>query len=152
MLKMELSKEFGVKDLELAKQILGMRITRDRVHDFSKLSQEEYVNKVLSRFNMDGAKLMTTPLTSHFKLFKEQLPLTKQEWAYMTKVPYVFAISSLVYAMMCIRLNIAHVVGVASKDMSNLRKQHWEAVKRILKYLQGIIDPTLYFRKSNFGL
>ena len=46
----------GVKDLGAAKQILGMRITRDQVNGILKLSQEEYVKKVLSRFNMDEAK------------------------------------------------------------------------------------------------
>ena len=42
-----------MKDLGATKQILGMRITRDR--EVLKLSQEEYMKKVLSRFNMARA-------------------------------------------------------------------------------------------------
>ena len=52
-LKRELSKQFEMKDLGSAKQILGMRITGDRAKGTLKLSQAEYVKKVLNRFNID---------------------------------------------------------------------------------------------------
>ena len=62
-----------MKDLGPAKQILGIRITRSS--GVLRLSQEEYVKKVLSRFSMSDAKPMSTPLASHFKLSKEQSQL-----------------------------------------------------------------------------
>ena len=70
-LKKQLSKQFAMKDLGVAKQILGMRIIREKANGTLKLSQSEYVKKVLSRFNMNEAKLVSTPLGSHFKLSKE---------------------------------------------------------------------------------
>ena len=124
-----------MKDLGVAKQILGIRITRNS--GTLKLSQEEYVKKVLSRFNMSDAKPVNTPLATHFKLSKEQSPTTEKERDHMAKVPYAFVIGSLIYAMVCTRLDIAHVVGVASKYMSNLGKQQREAMKWILRYLRG---------------
>ena len=75
-LKKQLSKQFVMKDLGVAKQILGMRIIRDKANGTLKLSQSEYVKKVLSRFNMNEAKPVSTPLGSHFKLSKEQSPKT----------------------------------------------------------------------------
>ena len=51
-----------MKDLRAAKQILGMRIIRDKDKGILKLSQTEYVKKVLSMFNMDNAKPVSTPL------------------------------------------------------------------------------------------
>ncbi|RVX13517.1 hypothetical protein CK203_021135 [Vitis vinifera] len=57
---MELSKEFAMEDLRPTKRILGIRTTRDKMHSLLKLSQEEYLNKVLIRFNMDEAKLKIT--------------------------------------------------------------------------------------------
>ena len=107
-----------MKDLGVAKQILGMRIIRDKANGTLKLSQLEYVKKVLRRFNMNEAKLVSTPLGSHFKLSKEQLPKTKEERDHMSKVPYASAIGSLIYAMVCTRPNIAHAVGVVSRFMS----------------------------------
>ena len=78
-LKKQLSKQFAMKDLRATKQILGMRIIRDKANGTLKLSQSEYVKKVLSRFNMNKAKPMNTPLGSYFKLSKEQSPKTEEE-------------------------------------------------------------------------
>ena len=123
-LKKQLSKQFAIKDLGAAKQILGMRIIRDKANGTLKLSQSEYVKKVFSRFNMNEAKPMSTPLGSHSKLSKEQLPKTEEERDQMSKVPYASTIGSLMYAMVCTRPNITHAVGVMSKFMSRPGKQH----------------------------
>ena len=55
-----------MKDLGAAKQILGMRITRDRKNHKLTLSQGEYIEKVLQRFRMHNSKPVSTPLASHF--------------------------------------------------------------------------------------
>ena len=69
-LKKQLSKYFAMKDLGATKQIFGMRIIRDKANGTLKLSQAEYVKKILNRFNMNEAKLVSTPLGSHFRLSK----------------------------------------------------------------------------------
>ena len=60
-----------MKDLGAVKQILGMRIIRDKTNNTLKLSQSGYVKKVLRRFNMNEAKTVSTTLSSHFKLSKD---------------------------------------------------------------------------------
>ena len=85
-LKRELSKQFEMKNLGSAKQILRMRITRDRAKGILKLSQAKYVKKVLNRFNMDKAKPVSTPLGIHFRLCKDQSPKTDKEIEHMSKV------------------------------------------------------------------
>jgi hypothetical protein len=151
-LKNQLSKQFAMKDLGIAKQILGMRIIKDRANCTLKISHTVYVNKILSRFSMDGAKSVSTHLESHFKLTKDQSPKMDQEKAYMSKVPYASAIGSLMYAMICTRPNIAHVVGVVSRYISNPGKQHWEAVKWILRYLKGASDKSICFTGADLKL
>ncbi|KAH9320637.1 hypothetical protein KI387_015276, partial [Taxus chinensis] len=66
VLKKKLSESFAIKDLGAAKQILGMRISRDRKEHKLTLSQEEYIKKVLERFNIQDAKPVGTPLAGHF--------------------------------------------------------------------------------------
>ncbi|KAL6195864.1 hypothetical protein ACLB2K_031481 [Fragaria x ananassa] len=56
--------------------------------------------------------------------------------------------NSLMYAMVCTRLNIAHAVGVVSRYLSNSGSEHWEAVKWILKYLRGTSKLCLSFGGS----
>ena len=60
-LKEELSKSFSMKDLDAAKRILGMKISRDML------------KKTLT-FAMQNAKPVSTPLASHFKLRKNMCP------------------------------------------------------------------------------
>ena len=67
-LKRELSKSFTMEDLGLTKQILGMKISRDKKNMKLWLSQESYFEKVLERFNMNKAKVVCSPLASHLKL------------------------------------------------------------------------------------
>ena len=141
-----------MKNLVVAKQILGMRIVKDKTNDTLKLSQLEYVKKILSRFNMNEAKPMSTPLGNHFKLSKEQSPKTEKERNHMSKVPYALVIGSLMYVMVCTRPNIAHVVGVVSRFMSRPGKQHWEVVKWILRYLRGSSDTCLCFTCASLKL
>ncbi|KAE8724080.1 cytochrome P450 71A9-like [Hibiscus syriacus] len=145
-LKQKLSKQFAMKDLGAVKQILGMRIKRDTKSGTLMLSQAEYINKVLSRFNMQDAKPVSTPLGVHFRLSKEQSPKMEEERAHMVKVSYASAIGSLMYAMVCTRPDIAHVVGVVSRYMNNPCKVHWEAVKWILRCLQGTTNKALCFK------
>ncbi|MCO5556931.1 hypothetical protein L7F22_010486 [Adiantum nelumboides] len=58
----------------------------------------------------------------------------------MAKIPYASACGSLMYAMVATRPDIAYAVGVVSRFMSNPGKKHWEAVKGVLRYLNGTKD------------
>ena len=144
-LKRELSKSFAMKDLGPAKQILGMKISRDRKNGKLWLSQESYIEKVLERFNMSKAKAVCSPLAGHFKLSSKQCPTSEKDMKEMGKVPYASAVGSLMYAMVCTRSDIAHAVGVVSRFLSNPGKEHREAVKWILRYLRGTSRVCLCF-------
>ena len=78
---------------------------------------------------MQNVKPVSIPLASHFKLSKEACPKTQEEMARMSKVPYASTIGSLMYAMVCTRLDIAHAVGVVSRYMNNPGKEHWMEMK-----------------------
>jgi hypothetical protein len=55
----------------------------------------------------------------------------------MERIPYASVVGSLIYAMVCMRLDIAHAVGVVSRFLSNPGREHWNAVKWIIRYLRG---------------
>ena len=147
-LKKDLFKAFGMKDLGPARQILSMKITRDRKAKKLWLSQEKYVEQILERFNKKHAKPFGTPLSGDFKLSKKSCLSSMKEKENMALVPYSFVVGSLMYAMVCTRPNIAHAVGVVSKFMVNLSKDHWEAMKWIFRYLRGSSKPCLSFCSS----
>ncbi|KAL4317979.1 hypothetical protein GQ457_18G008540 [Hibiscus cannabinus] len=140
-LKALLSQEFDMKDLGAAKKILGMKIHRDRSSRKLWLSQQSYVEKVLDRFGMSNAKPVSTPLANHFKLSSELCPKTDKECEEMAKVPYASAVGCLMYAMVCTRPDLAHVVGHVSKP----GRRHWEAIKWIFRYLKGTVGHGIVF-------
>ena len=124
-----------MKDLGEAKKILGMEITRDRGSGRLWLSQENYVLKVLERFNMAEVKPVTTPLACHFKLSTKQCPQSLKKKEEMSRVPYASAVGLLMYAMVCTRLDLTYAISIVSQFLLNPGKQHWKAVKWVLLYL-----------------
>uniref|UniRef100_A0A3Q7J7L7 Reverse transcriptase Ty1/copia-type domain-containing protein n=1 Tax=Solanum lycopersicum TaxID=4081 RepID=A0A3Q7J7L7_SOLLC len=67
---------------------------------------------------------------------------------HMALVLYASAVGSLMYSIVCTRSDIAHAVGVVSRYMANTGKEHWEAVKWLLRYLRGTSSSLLRFSKG----
>ena len=66
----------------------------------------------------------------------------------MLQVLYSSTIDGIMYAMVCTRPDISQAVSVVSRYMSRPGKTHWQAVKWILRYLQGTSDACLEFGKN----
>ncbi|GKD78440.1 retrovirus-related pol polyprotein from transposon TNT 1-94 [Tanacetum coccineum] len=80
-------------------------------HELCKLQKSLYELKQSQRFEKQ-TKRVSTPLTSQFKISIAMSPKNDTERAYMEKVPYANAVGSLMYAMICTRPDISHVVGM----------------------------------------
>lgn len=147
-LKQLLNSEFDMKDLGPAKKILGMEIIRNRKKGTMILSQRKYLEKVLGTFGMSNSKSVVTPLASHFKLSCSQCPSTDKERNEMTKVPYANAVGCMMYAMVLTRPDLTHALSVVSRFMATPGKEHWKAVKWVLRYLKGTQQYGLVYEKS----
>ena len=64
----------------------------------------------------------------------------------MKEVPYSSVVGNLMYAQVCTNLDIAFVVDVFGRYLSDPDKSHWKAAKKILRYLQGAKDFMLTYR------
>ncbi|RVW75392.1 Retrovirus-related Pol polyprotein from transposon TNT 1-94 [Vitis vinifera] len=137
-----------MNDLGSASQILGIKISRDKTNGKLWLSQESYIEKVLDKFNMGKAKPVSSPLRSHLKLWSKQTLSSEKEKEEMRKVPYTSTMGSLMYAKVCMRLDIAHVIGVVSMFLSNPDKEHLVAAIWILRYLRGNSKTCLCFETN----
>ncbi|KAH7852964.1 hypothetical protein Vadar_031538 [Vaccinium darrowii] len=148
-LKVQLNKEFEMKDLGEARKILGMEIQRDRVKGTIHLTQQQYLKKVLERFGVGkgNSKPVSVPLAPHFKLSASLSPSSEEERKYMTNVPYASLVGSLMYAMVCTRPDLAQAVSMVSRYMHDPGKVHWQAAKWILRYILGTVNLGLKFEK-----
>ena len=68
---------------------------------------------------------------------------------FMAKIPYANAVGSLMYAMVCSRPDIAYSVSLVSRFMSNSGKEHWQALKLILRYIKGSFRKGLVYGGTN---
>ena len=143
-----LSKNFEMKDLGDASFILGIQIHRDRSRGILGLSQKSYIDKVLKRFGMQEYRPGDTPVAKGDKFSLNQCPKGNLEIQEMQKIPYASAVGSLMYAQVCTRPDIAYIVGMLGRYLSNPGMDHWIAVKRVMRYLQKTKDYMLTYRKS----
>ena len=77
--------------------------------------------------------------------------MSKEEQDYMSTVPYLSAIGSLMYLAIGTRPDIAYAVGLLSRFNSCPARVHWHAVQHVFKYLKGTSDYGLEFGPSTSG-
>jgi hypothetical protein len=86
------------------------------------------------------------------RLSKTQCPQTLEEAAEMRRIPYREAIGSLMYCAVATRPDIAFPTSLLAQFMENPGRTHWEAVKRIFRYLSGTKDWKLVYGSETKGL
>ena len=117
-----LSSNFEMKDMGEANYILGVKIVRDHAKRLLGLSQETYIKRMLECYHMHDSKLMDTLVDK--SLNHDMCLKTSEEKEKMSKVPYTSVVDSLMYAIMCTRLDIYYVVRLISQDQSNPSQKH----------------------------
>jgi hypothetical protein len=95
---------------------------------------------------MHGSKPIKVPIPIGVKLSADQCPKTQEEEEDMSHVPYASAVDNLMYAMVYIRPDIGHAMGVLSRYMSKPGKDHWTTVKRVFRYLRGTTNYGLCYQ------
>ena len=67
----------------------------------------------------------------------------------MERFPYASTVGSLMYAQVCMRSDIAYIVGMLGIYLSNPGMDHWKKTKRVMWYLQRTKDYMLTYRRSS---
>jgi hypothetical protein len=62
---------------------------------------------------------------------------------------YQKIIGCLTYVTIATRPDLASAVSILSKYMSRPSKEHWQGVKRILRYIKGTINYGLIFQAED---
>ena len=138
-----------MKDLGDASFVLGIEIHRDRSRGILGLSQRNYIDKVLKKFGMQNSKPGDTHVAKGDKFSLSQCPKINLEIQEMEKIHYSSAIESFMYAQVCTRPDIAFIVGMLGRYLSNPGMDHWKAAKRVIRYLQRTKEYMLTYRRSD---
>jgi len=136
----DLHSSFALKDLGRLNFFLGVEATwhQDGLH----LSQQRYINDLLTKTNMLLAKPISTPLFASTILSRSEGSTITDPTLYRSTV------GSLQYLSLT-RPDIAYAVNKVSQFMQDPRESHWSAVKRILRYLKSTISYYFCIYKNS---
>ncbi|CAI7861893.1 unnamed protein product [Closterium sp. NIES-54] len=130
--KSELQKRHTCTDLGELTSYLGLRITRDRAQCTITLTQSHMVQQVLQRFGFTYSSPQSTPLpTGH------SLSAPPSDESVEPSGPYPELVGCLMYLMTCTRRDLAYPLSLLARYVAPgmHRKVHWDAAKRVLRYL-----------------
>jgi hypothetical protein len=139
-LKAQLQNRFQMTDLGPAHLYLGMQITRDRQKGTLTLDQKKYIEIVLERFNMTECNSVATPMETGLKLIHRTDKASPKEINDYQKL-----IGCLEYAAMATRPDVTYSVHILAQFASNPDSSHYNAAKRVLRYLKGSRSYSLVF-------
>jgi hypothetical protein len=72
-------------------------------------------------------------------------PVSTEEKDDMKSVPYREALGKLLYLSIATRPDISYAVGVLCRFSENPGREHWSALKRVIRYLKGTKDFKLTY-------
>ncbi|CAI7836860.1 unnamed protein product [Closterium sp. NIES-54] len=130
--KSELQKRHTCTDLGELKSYLGLRITRDTAQRTITLTQSHMVQQVLQRFGFTYSSPQSTPLpTGH------SLSAPPSDESVEPSGSYPELVGCLMYLMICTRPDLAYPLSLLARYVApgRHRKVHWDAAKRVLRYL-----------------
>lgn len=142
-LETALDARYGISGQGELTWTLGMGFSRDLASRTVFLTQKLYIDTLVKRFGLDDAKTVITPFAPGVTVTRAQCPSTEDEAADMRNVPYRELVGALLYVMVATCPDIGFSVGVLCKYMANPGRAHWEAAKRVLRYLKGTSDHAL---------
>ena len=139
----ELKKEFEITQTDVSVYV-GLQI-KQKSDGSIFLCQSAYADKIVNKFRLSDANPVSIPADPHQKDDK----VDSEDNLVETTAPYREAIGNLMCLAMGTRPDITFAVNRASRHMENPTKLHWNAVKRIFKYIKGTSGYGLTFSKDN---
>ena len=139
-----LAHKFDIKDMGKLHYFLGTKILQDEKSGNIWIGQPVYTNNLLKRFGMQDCKAVSTPVDTSTKLVK-----ATSDDECIDQQLYQSAIGSLLYLSVSTRPDITYAVSTLARFSSNPTKQHWTALKRILRYLKGTVNYGINYSKKD---
>ena len=136
--KNSMKNEFEMSDMGLIHYFLGIEVNQNEGEIV--ISQQKYAHDLLKKFRMENASPCNTPMDANLKLCKDDIGEAVDPSLYRSLV------GSLMY-LTATRPDILFAVSMLSRFMTNPKRSHWEAGKRVLRYILGTINFGIYYKK-----
>ena len=137
--KAEMTQEFDMSNLGSLSSYLGIEVKQGK--SFIFLSQTAYAQKLLQHAKLGECNAATTPLEARAQFTNEEGRSTVNSTVYQS------LIGSLRY-LTHTRPDLLFSVGILNRYMENPNQEHYNGVKRVLRYIKGIEDYGLLYKKG----
>lgn len=108
----------------------------------------KYAERIIKRLRIEDVNTVAIPADQYQDLSLRDPENDKKA----INVPCKEAVGSLLYLAIVMRPDIAYVVNAVSQYAESPSKQHWDAVKRIIKYIKETIDYGIKFKRTESNL
>src|ERR1700731_4765590 len=135
--KSELRKCFETTDQGELSWLLGFEVKRNRGARTIALNQRAYLEVLTKRFGLEDARPVHIPMDPGVVLSKDQCPVQP------TDAPYQEACGGVLWPAVITRPDVQLAIGILSQFNQNPGNAHWEALKRLIKYLHTTKDLWL---------
>ena len=136
-------KDFGLKDLGAAKQFLGVEIVRDLLAKEMWMHQSSYIRTLLDDLGMTDCNPAKTPMDASRPDCDSEPVLTDRRTEYQT------LIGKLLFLSICTRPDISYAVNSLAQHSSAPRQTHFDAIKRVIRYLKGTASLGLHYKTES---
>ena len=131
---------FDIQDLGEPERLLGVKITRNRIKGQIHISQPTYIDSIAKRFNITPGKSITTPMETSIDLRASTIA------DQLINILYASLIGSINYCATFTQPDISYAVHKCAQFISNPTNNHWQAAKRILRYLTCTKDSGILYK------
>jgi histone deacetylase 1/2 len=132
---------FPIKDMGKLDYFLGLEASYNS--GGMTLTQRKYALDLLHRVNMENCNSAPTPLATSESLARDAGAVLSTDDAFR----YRSVVGGLQYLTLT-RPDISFAVNKVCQYLSQPTEVHWEAVKRILRYVKGTLQVGLQIRRS----
>ncbi|MCO5560479.1 hypothetical protein L7F22_014094 [Adiantum nelumboides] len=141
--KGELQASFSMIDMGTLHYCLGIQVLQDPSKGLIRISQQTYIQSLLTKFNMSSCKGVETPLPTSLKLKQPDSTLTVSTET--QSFPFANILGGIRYLVTCTRPDICFATNLLSRYMKAPSLQHIQHLKRLMRYLQHTKDYGICF-------
>ena len=116
------------------------------------MRQTKFLQSILIKYGMQDCKPVKTPQDTGLKLTKAMCENGCKHHETMKNVPYRSAVGVLMYLMVGTRPDLAAALGALSQLAADPCPTHWQALKRVFRYLRATLTHGLRFSGSGCGI
>jgi hypothetical protein len=136
----DMSEEFEMSMMGELQFFLGLQIKQAKEGTF--VHQAKYTKDILKKFKMDDSKPLSTPMSTTTALDEDE------DGEPVDQKVYQSMIGSHLY-LMATRPDIQFSVCLCARFQASPRTSHWQAIKRIFRYLRYTPELGLWYSASS---